>query len=116
MVISTFGTAIALYSSTYFTSNTGQIICSCAATFLQNIMWGVIYAYSPEVFSSSCRGTGVGLASGLSRIFGSIAPLVTGVLLGMGMNVPLYVSAGSIGLAGVCMVLLPIETRGVAAD
>jgi MFS family permease len=112
MAVSTFGTALALYLSTLFTSSTGQIISDSVASFLQNIMWGVIYAYSPEVFPTRCRGTGVGMAASLSRIFGAIAPLVTGALFSIKQEIPLYVAAASLTLAGFCMIVLPIETRG----
>jgi MFS family permease len=112
MVISTFGTAAALYVSTLFSDFWGMV-GSCVAYFLQNIMWGVIYAYTPEVFTPSCRGTAVGIASSFSKMAGSTAPIAAGALLNIDSNLPLIVSALSIGIASVCMIVLPIETRGL---
>ncbi len=116
MALSTFGTALALYLSTVYTSASGQLLTSSTASFLQNIMWGVIYSYSPEVFPTRVRGTGVGMASSLARILGSLAPLATGALLQtVSLQAPLYLSSAALCGAALCMVALPIETRGLAA-
>jgi MFS family permease len=112
MALATVGTSIALFVSTLF-SGSGAVFGNCIASFLQNIMWGVIYAYTPEVFRPSCRGTAVGIAASLSRIFGSTAPVVAGALFNINSNLPLIVSSMSILIASFCMILLPIETRGL---
>ena len=39
-------------------------------------MYGVLYAYTPEVFPAPNRGTGTGIASCLNRIAGFCAPIV----------------------------------------
>jgi hypothetical protein len=52
------------------------------------------------------------MASALSRVFGTTAPLLTGYLLQISLHVPLYVSAVLLAGAGVCMWMLPIETQG----
>ena len=36
--------------------------------------WGALYAYTPEAYPTSLRGTGMGTASGMTRIAGAIAP------------------------------------------
>lgn len=115
MALSTFGTALALYLSTVFTSAEGQLWTSSSASFLQNTMWGVVYSYSPEVFPTSVRGTAVGMASSLARVLGSTAPLATGALLQVSLQAPLYLSSAALCGAALCMILLPIETRGRAA-
>ena len=115
MSLATFGTSLFLFAFTLNSNDSTQLICSCVVSFLQNIMWGVIYAYSPEVFHTSHRGTAVGIASALSRICGSIAPIVTGSLIERDVKIPLYISSASICFAGICMLLLPIETRGLGA-
>ena len=115
LALSTFLNALGLYLSTVFITDSGQLAMNCLVSFVQNIQWGVIYAYSPEVFPTSCRGTGVGIAASLSKVLGSIAPIVAGALLAVGIDLPLYVASGTICLAGLCALLLPIETRGQAA-
>ncbi|KAI8927377.1 major facilitator superfamily domain-containing protein [Entophlyctis helioformis] len=112
MALSTLGTACALSLFTVFTSSVGQVVVSGIASLLQNIMYGVLYSYSPEVFRTEFRGTAVGIASALGRITGTIAPILTGVLMEHDLSLPMYVASVMLGLAFVCMVMLPIETRG----
>jgi MFS family permease len=109
--ISTIGTGLSLFLFTRFTGVT-QTVISCFTAALQNAMYGVIYSYSPEVFPVEARGTGVGIASSLGRISGSIAPLVTGSLIAQ-LEVPLYLSSGIFLLTGIIMLMLPIETRTI---
>ncbi len=39
-------------------------------------MYGVLYAYTPEVFPAPNRGTGTGIASFFNRVAGLCAPIV----------------------------------------
>jgi MFS family permease len=112
LAASTLGTAAALVSFTYFTSSTGQLICSCVAGNLQNIMFGVAYAYTPEVFPTYVRSTAYGAAASLGSLAGVVAPLLVAVLQNWGTNPPLYLSAILLCLVGICTLFLPIETRG----
>ncbi|KAI9354584.1 major facilitator superfamily domain-containing protein [Zopfochytrium polystomum] len=115
MAATAAGTAAALFLFTLTRTQTGQLIASCIAAVLQNAMYGVLYCYTPEVFDSQVRGTANGIAAALSRVFGTTAPIITGTLLGVSLRLPLYVSSGLIASAAVCMILLPIETRGRTA-
>ncbi|ASA21713.1 MFS transporter [Paenibacillus donghaensis] len=49
--------------------------------------WGGMYAYTPELYPTSIRSTGVGLATSFGRIGGIIAPLLVGVLVGRSMAI-----------------------------
>lgn len=49
---------------------------SCLEAFLQNIIYGTLYAYMPEVFPAPNRGTGSGISSFLDRMAGLCVPLV----------------------------------------
>ncbi len=42
----------------------------------RNAMYGVLYAYTPEVFPTPHRGTGDALASAFNRVMGLISPLI----------------------------------------
>lgn len=75
-------------------------------------MYGVLYAYTPEVFPAPNRGTGTGIASLLNRITGICAPIVAAH---SGVKDPLapILAAGGIYMASfMASCLLPIETRG----
>lgn len=112
MAIATLLTSVALYSTTLFTSPTGQLITTSSTSFIQNVMYGVIYSYSPEVFPTSVRGKAVGLASGLGRIAAAFAPMATGHLMSVDTKLPLYVSSSTILFTVFFMIMLPIETKG----
>ena len=77
-------------------------------------MYGILYAYTPEVFPTKDRGTGNGLAATANRIGGVIAPIIA-LYAGVGTSVPVYVAGGGFLVAAVVVVLLPFESRGKAS-
>lgn len=78
--------------------------------------WGVIYAYTPEAYPTVLRATGMGAASGMTRIAGVLAPIMGGLLLGSGMGFPLAIFSAAYLIAGISAWLLPKETRAVPMD
>lgn len=42
----------------------------------QNIYYGCLYAYTPEVLPSAHRGTGNGISIGLNRIMGILSAVI----------------------------------------
>lgn len=55
--------------------------CGCALEALlnassQNIYYGTLYAYSPEVLPSAHRGTGNGIAIACNRVMGILSAVV----------------------------------------
>ncbi|TPX31437.1 hypothetical protein SmJEL517_g05238 [Synchytrium microbalum] len=112
MVLSAIGTVISFVLFNFSRSQASLLGFSCLSTFFSNMIYGVLFTYTPEVFASSYRATACGIASALGRITGALAPLMSGAFLSIWSDLPLYFAAGLIGVAGLCMALLPIETRG----
>ncbi|CAG8314784.1 unnamed protein product [Penicillium salamii] len=112
MAISTLITGVLLFCFTASTSSNIQLLCSCLEAFFQNIMYGVLYAYTPETFPAPNRGTGTGISSCLNRISGLCAPLVAIYAGSSNPNAPIYASGALILASFVAMCFLPIETRG----
>ncbi|KAB8069998.1 major facilitator superfamily domain-containing protein [Aspergillus leporis] len=112
MIISTLITGVLLFCFTATTNPNIQLLCSSLEAFFQNIMYGVLYAYTPEVFPAPSRGTGTGIASCLNRIAGLCAPLVAIYGGSSSPNAPIYASGALMLAAFVAMCLFPIETRG----
>ncbi|KAF8224337.1 MFS general substrate transporter [Tricholoma matsutake] len=89
----------------------------------RNAMYGVLYAYTPEVFPAPHRGTGDALASSFNRITGILAPVIkiattsaSGVAASNSTaNGPIFVAASLFIVATFLMMFLPIETAGKAA-
>lgn len=98
----------------YGTNPTSQLIFSCIEAFAQNIMYGVLYAFTPEIFPAPVRGAGTGMASFLNRITGLMAPVLAANIPGDGATAPIYISAVLILSAFLAMCLIPIETRGAS--
>lgn len=112
MAIGTVFTGIFVILFTLATNSDFQLGMTCAEAFFQNIMYGTLYAYTPEVFPAPNRGTGSGIASFLNRVAGLCAPLVAIYAGAADPKAPIYASAGLFFAAFLAMVLLPIETRG----
>lgn len=49
--------------------------------------WGGMYAYTPELYPTAIRSTGVGLASSFGRIGGVLGPFIVGLLIAKGVSV-----------------------------
>jgi MFS family permease len=112
MALSTMFSGIFLFLFTISADSKFQLAFSSVEAFFQNIMYGVLYAYTPEVFPAPNRGTGTGIASFLNRIGGLCAPIIAANIPGTNPNAPVFVAGGLILAAFVAMVLLPIETMG----
>ncbi len=72
--------------------------------------WGALYAYTPEAYPTRLRSTGMGAASGMTRIAGAIAPSLGAALMGSSLLGSLTVFAVAYALAGLAAFFLP-ETR-----
>ncbi|CUS12276.1 unnamed protein product [Tuber aestivum] len=110
--ISTFLSGIFLFLFTISTKDTYQLTFACLEAFFQNIMYGSLYTFTPELFPAPVRGTGVGLASFINRIAGLCAPIIAANTMGINPNVPVYIAGGLILAAGVAVLGVPVETRG----
>jgi MFS family permease len=114
MAVSAFGSSIALFLFSIISSRVTMVLSSSSVSFLATLLYAVIYGYTPEVFDTNVRGTAVGTASGLGRIAGIASPIITGILLTINTSLPLYISVIGFAIVGLCVILLPIETRGIS--
>lgn len=112
MAVSTLISGVFLYLFTLSSAPGYQTFCSSVESFFQNVMYGVLYAYTPEVFPAPSRGTGTGIASLLNRIAGLAAPIVAAQTGALHPSVPILAAGACYLAASVAMILLPIETRG----
>ncbi|MGH3355567.1 MAG: MFS transporter [Nocardioidaceae bacterium] len=74
--------------------------------------WAALYAYTPEVYPTQIRTTGMGSASGWARVGGVVAPLVGGALFPVSLVLTLSVFAVAFVLAAVVVTSLRRETTG----
>jgi hypothetical protein len=73
LAVSTVLTGAFLYASTTALTSNALLGWNCAFNFFSNVMYAVLYAYTPEVFVTKDRGTGNALTATANRIFGIMA-------------------------------------------
>ena len=73
LALSTVATGAFLYASTTAMTSTALLGWNCAFNFCSNVMYAVLYAYTPEIFPTKDRGTGNALTATSNRIFGIMA-------------------------------------------
>ncbi|KAE8688227.1 Organic cation/carnitine transporter 7 [Hibiscus syriacus] len=72
-----------------------------------------LFIYAPEVYPTAVRTTGFGSASSMGRIGGMICPYVAVALVqGCHQTAAIGMFEAIILLSGVCILLIPIETKG----
>ncbi|KAH9008842.1 MFS general substrate transporter [Lactarius deliciosus] len=114
LAISTVLTGVFLLASTTARSSPALLGWNCGYTFTSNIMYGVLYALSPELFPTKDRGTGNALVAAANRVFGVMAPIIA-LYADLTTSVPIYISGVLFIVAGFIAVLLPFEPRGKAS-
>ncbi|KAF8526272.1 MFS general substrate transporter [Hysterangium stoloniferum] len=114
MMLSTALTGIFLFLFTTATTQSGILAYSCVTSLTQNAMYGVLYAYTPEVFPAPHRGTADALCSAFNRLTGLMSPIIA-TYGNLNTPVPIFVAASLFLVASILMLLLPIETAGKAA-
>ncbi|KAI1119062.1 major facilitator superfamily domain-containing protein [Nemania sp. NC0429] len=112
--VSTILTGVFLFASTTATNSSALLGWNSAYSFASNIMYAVLYAFTPEVFPTQDRGTGNALTASSNRIFGIFAPIIA-IYGDLNTPVPVYVSGALFIAAGIIVLTLPFESRGKAS-
>ncbi|WP_068618882.1 MFS transporter [Paenibacillus tuaregi] len=99
----------------YASSEGNLLAAGICLSFFNLGAWGGLYAYSPELYPTRIRTTGVGLATSVGRIGGVIGPLLVGSWVGAGTSIStifvFFFVAILVGAAGV--LFLGKETKGL---
>lgn len=74
--------------------------------------WGALYAYTPEVYPTEVRATGMGFAGAAARAGGIVAAQVGGLLLVLSFPLALGVYAASLFAAGIGALLMRQNPEG----
>jgi putative MFS transporter len=107
-------TASGLFTWLFAVADTtaGLVVAGALMSFFALGAWGALYAYTPEVYPTQVRATGMGTASGMTRVAGALAPLIGGLLLPVSMVAALTVYAGAFLVGGLAVLATHAETRG----
>lgn len=112
--LSTVLTGVFLYGSTTALSSNTLLAWNCVWNFASNIMYAVLYGFTPELFPTPQRGTGNALTATSNRIFGIMAPIIA-MFANLETAAPVYTSGALFIAAGLLVLVLPFESRGKAA-
>ncbi|TVY40409.1 putative MFS-type transporter [Lachnellula subtilissima] len=114
LALSTALTGVFLYGSTTALSSNALLGWNCAYNFCSNVMYAVLYAYTPEIFPTKDRGTGNALTASANRIFGIMAPIIA-MFANLETSAPVYTSGALFILAGLLALVMPYESQGKAS-
>ena len=76
--------------------------------------WGALYAYTPELYPTEARATGMGAAGGMARLGGLLAPSLIGFLVAQSFWLAIGTFAGLLLAAATAACLIDAETRQVS--
>ncbi|KAI8937087.1 hypothetical protein NX059_006303 [Plenodomus lindquistii] len=114
LAASTILTGVFLFGSTTALTSDSLLGWNCAYNFMSNIMYAVLYSYTPECFPTKDRGTGNAITASANRVFGIMAPIVA-MFANLETSAPVYVSGALFIAAGLLVLILPFESRGKAS-
>ncbi|MDN3713401.1 MFS transporter [Paracoccus cavernae] len=97
-----------------FTIASGPVMIAASLLLMSFALlgtWGALYAYTPELYPTGLRGSGMGTAGAVARVGGLLAPSLLGSIIAQGFGVAIGLFAGLLLLAAVLTLLIGVETR-----
>ncbi|WP_315927676.1 MFS transporter [Mesorhizobium sp. SP-1A] len=73
--------------------------------------WGALYAFTPELYPTASRATGMGMAGAMARFGGLLAPSLMGLVVAQSFALAIGIFAGLLVVAAVAAVMVDAETR-----
>jgi putative MFS transporter len=74
--------------------------------------WGGLYAYTPELYPTGLRATGMGVAGAMARVGGLLAPTAITLIIGASFELAIGLFAALLLLAALAVSWIDIETMG----
>lgn len=76
--------------------------------------WGALYAYTPQLYPTASRATGMGSAGAMARLGGLLAPSLMAFVVSGGLGLAIGLFAGLLVVAAFAAMAIDAETRQVA--
>jgi putative MFS transporter len=96
------------------------VLATSLMTFFTLGAWGTLYAYTPELYPTEIRATGMGAASSMARYAGILAPFLGAQIWAAtqpgGLVIALTMFAIAFAIGAVVVLVLGRETRGQALE
>lgn len=104
-------------SAAWFGNATSEgmlIAAGICLSFFNLGAWGGMYAYTPELYSTRVRSTGVGLAASFGRVGGIIGPYLVGMLVARHVSIGaiFWIFFITILIGALAVLVLGTETKG----
>ncbi|MFC6159480.1 MFS transporter [Kribbella jiaozuonensis] len=107
------GGAISAFLIANASSNGQVLFFGILLSFFMNGTYAGLYAYTPEVYPTAIRATGMGTASAVGRFGGITAPILIGVLFtSVGFLGVFSMIAAALLLGALAILTLGLSTRG----
>ncbi|APM37883.1 MFS transporter [Clostridium kluyveri] len=121
LVVYLIGTALSSYLFGQAVSVTTVLAFGCLLYFFSLGAWGAVYAYTPEVYPTSVRGSGVGWAAAIGRIGAIAAPYIVGLIYEakgnqVGFTYVFIILTIVFAAVAVVVAIIGIETKGRTLD
>lgn len=78
--------------------------------------WGAIYAFTPEIYPTDLRASGMGSAGAMARLGGLAAPSLIAPYMAASTTSALAITAGLLLIAAACVALVDVETKDKALE
>ncbi len=78
--------------------------------------WGALYAFTPEVYPTDLRASGMGAAGAVARFGGLLAPTIIAPVMATHFTLALAMLAGCLALAAMAILCVDLESRNRALD
>lgn len=108
------GTAAFTLLWAFVTGTVQLIVVALLLSFFTLGVWGLVYAYTPELYPTSMRATGNGMSGVVARVAGVLAPQYGGYMLSRGSSLLQIFSLLALMsvVAAAVVLLFGVETKG----
>lgn len=101
-----------------FTLTTGTPMLLAVSIMLMSFAllgsWGALYAFTPELYPTSARATGMGTAGAVARLGGLLAPSVFALVASQHLSLAIGLFAAFLALSAAVSLFIDVETRQAA--
>lgn len=73
--------------------------------------WGALYAFTPELYPTALRASGMGAAGAMARLGGLLAPSVLALVISQSFNIAVALFAGLLLIAAIIAFFINVETK-----
>ncbi|KAI6042339.1 major facilitator superfamily domain-containing protein, partial [Pisolithus marmoratus] len=105
-------TGVFVFASAFSGTSNSYLAWDCVCRYTSTVMYGVLYALTPELFPTRTRGTGSAIVAAANHICGLMTLIIRIYIF---YTFQMWLPEGIFVIAGLTALLLPFEPRGKAS-